>query len=45
MTSSFIYYFLLQSKSFPGALANKALSVVESLEGKVSIFIQKHFSF
>lgn len=35
---SLIYYVLLQFKSFPGALANKALAVVEALEGKVSIF-------
>jgi len=34
-------YFFLQSKSFPGALANKALTVVEALEGKVSIFISE----
>jgi hypothetical protein len=30
--------FFLQSKSFPGALAHKALAVVEALEGKVRIF-------
>lgn len=37
MTStSYIIFFC--SLSFPGALANKALAVVESLEGKVDIF-------
>lgn len=40
-----IYYFILQAKSFPGALANKALAVVEALEGKVSIVIFETIRF
>lgn len=37
----------LQAKSFPGSLLNKALAVVDALEGKVHFFLFRYtlFSF